>query len=230
MRHLPIFLDLQGQTVLVAGGGEQAAQKLRLLTRTPARLRVLSADPCPEVLELARTGRVELERREAEPRDVVGARLVYVALEDGAAAARIAATARAAGIPVNAVDRPELCDFITPALVDRDPVVIAIGTEGNAPVLGRQLRARLEALLPSRLGDLVRWAGDLRERVAESASARSRPPPASGTGCSPARSRGGIWPATAAGPRPRWTWSSPARPRPPVPSPSSVPARATPSC
>ena len=76
--------------------------------------------------------------------------------------------ARAAGVPVNAVDRQELCDFITPAIVDRDPLVVAIGTEGAAPVLARQLKARLEAILPARLGGLVRWAATLRGRAADS--------------------------------------------------------------
>ena len=76
------------------------------------------------------------------------------------------AMARAAGVPVNAVDRQELCDFITPAIVDRDPVVVAIGTEGAAPVLARQIKARLEAMLPARLGGLARWAASLRRRAA----------------------------------------------------------------
>ena len=74
--------------------------------------------------------------------------------------------ARAAGVPVNAVDRQELCDFITPAIVDRDPVIVAIGTEGTAPVLARQIKARLEAMLPARLGGLARWAASLRQRAA----------------------------------------------------------------
>ena len=94
-------------------------------------------------------------------------RLAYVALEDDAEAARAVAMARAAGVPVNAVDRQELCDFITPAIVDRDPVIVAIGTEGTAPVLARQIKARLEAMLPARLGGLARWAASLRQRASD---------------------------------------------------------------
>jgi uroporphyrin-III C-methyltransferase/precorrin-2 dehydrogenase/sirohydrochlorin ferrochelatase len=90
-----------------------------------------------------------------------------VALDDAAAAAAAVALARAAGVPVNAVDRQELCDFITPAIVDRDPVVVAIGTEGTAPVLARQIKARLEAMLPAGLGGLARWAAGLRNRAAQ---------------------------------------------------------------
>ena len=109
-----------------------------------------------------------LEQRTLVARDLAGVRLAYVALEDDAAAARAVGMARAAGVPVNAVDRQELCDFITPAIVDRDPLVVAIGTEGAAPVLARQLKARLEAMLPARLGGLARWAASLRERASES--------------------------------------------------------------
>lgn len=166
MRFFPIFLDLERQRVLVVGGGEQAAQKLRLLLKTGADLRVFAEAACPEIEELARAGRLVLERRAPAAADFAGARLAYVALEDDAGAVAAVALARAAGVPVNAVDRQELCDFLTPAIVDRDPLVVAIGTEGAAPVLARQLKARLEAMLPDRLGELARWAARLRGRVA----------------------------------------------------------------
>ena len=166
MRFFPLFMDLDDQSVLLVGGGEPAAQKLRLLTRTGARIHVLATAPCSEIVELAAAGAVRLERRELAARDLAGVRLAYVALADHAASARAVAMARAAGVPVNAVDRQELCDFITPAIVDRDPVIVAIGTEGAAPVLARQIKARIEAMLPSRLGGLARWAGSLRQRAA----------------------------------------------------------------
>jgi uroporphyrin-III C-methyltransferase/precorrin-2 dehydrogenase/sirohydrochlorin ferrochelatase len=166
MRFFPIFLDLEHQPVLLVGGGEQAAQKIRLLRKTRARVTVLAEAACPEVMALAAAGSIVLERRRATARDLAGVRLAYVALEDDAEAARVVGMARAAGVPVNAVDRQDLCDFITPAIVDRDPVVVAIGSEGAAPVLARQIKARLEAMLPARLGGLARWAASLRGRVA----------------------------------------------------------------
>jgi uroporphyrin-III C-methyltransferase / precorrin-2 dehydrogenase / sirohydrochlorin ferrochelatase len=166
MRFFPVFLDLDHQPVLVVGGGEQAAQKIRLLTKTKALIRVLAQGPCDEVAGLAAAGAIQLERRPLAARDLAGVRLAYVALEDDAEAARAVAMARAASVPVNAVDRQELCDFITPAIVDRDPVIVAIGTEGTAPVLARQIKARLEAMLPARLGGLARWAAGLRRRAA----------------------------------------------------------------
>lgn len=174
MRFFPIFLDLERQPVLVVGGGEQAAQKIRLVVPTGASIRVLALEPCPEIEALAETGRLTLERRELRARDLAGVRLAYVALEeDAAAAAAAVAMARAAGVPVNAVDRQELCDFLTPAIVDRDPLVVAIGTEGTAPVLARQIKARIEAMLPARLGALARWAASLRERAAACIAAGS---------------------------------------------------------
>ena len=166
MRFFPVFLDLDHQPVLVVGGGEQAAQKIRLLAKTKARIRVLARDPCDEIAGLAVAGAITLEPRLLAARDLAGVRLAYVALADEAEAARAVAMARAAGVPVNAVDRQELCDFITPAIVDRDPVIVAIGTEGTAPVLARQIKARLEAMLPARLGGLARWAASLRQRAA----------------------------------------------------------------
>ncbi|MFO1073791.1 MAG: siroheme synthase CysG [Geminicoccaceae bacterium] len=177
MRFFPIFVDLERQPVLVAGGGEQAAQKLRLILRTSAVVRVLAADPCAEIQALAAEGRLVLEPRALRAEDLAGARLLYVALEDEAAAEAAVALARAAGVLVNAIDRQELCDFLTPAIVDRDPLVVAIGTEGAAPVLARQLKTRLEAMLPPALGGLARWAAALRERVATTvrpSSARRR--------------------------------------------------------
>ncbi len=167
MRFFPVFLDLARQPVLVVGGGEQAAQKIRLLSKTGACIRVLAQEPCEEISALAATGAITLQARPLLARDLAGVRLAYVALADDAEAARAVAMARAAGVPVNAVDRAELCDFITPAIVDRDPVIVAIGTEGSAPVLARQIKARLEVMLPAGLGGLARWAAGLRRRAAD---------------------------------------------------------------
>lgn len=166
MRFFPVFLDLDQQSVLVIGGGEQAAQKIRLLAKTSARIHVLATMVGPEVEAMADAGVLRLERRSLQARDLAGVRLAYVALDDDAAATAAVAMARAAGVPVNAVDRHELCDFLTPAIVDRDPLVVAIGTEGTAPVLARQLKARLETMLPAGLGPLARWAASWRGRAA----------------------------------------------------------------
>jgi uroporphyrin-III C-methyltransferase/precorrin-2 dehydrogenase/sirohydrochlorin ferrochelatase len=156
MQHFPIFLAVAGRRVVVAGGGETALAKLRLLVRTEARLTVIAAAPSPEVERLAALGRVRLIRRAMEPGDALCAALFYAAHDDAAEDARTAAIARADGALVNIVDNLADSAFITPAIVDRDPVVVAIGTEGAAPVLARAIKTELEERLSPRLGLLAR--------------------------------------------------------------------------
>lgn len=165
MRHYPVFLDLRDRTVLVAGGGEVAVAKLRLLLKTEARIRVFSAAPSPCITEWAAEGRVDLVARDIQGEDLPGAALVYGATGDDVADAGIGRLARAAGVPVNLVDNLDGSDFITPAIVDRDPVTVAIGTEGAAPVLARKIKAEVEELLPASLGLLTRIGQRFRARV-----------------------------------------------------------------
>jgi uroporphyrin-III C-methyltransferase/precorrin-2 dehydrogenase/sirohydrochlorin ferrochelatase len=150
---------------LVAGGGEQAAQKMRLLCKTRARIAVVAEAFCEEIAALGERKAVDLLRRPFRANDVRGRRLVYAATGDPALDAAVSRAAQAHGVPVNVVDAPELSTFITPAIVDRTPVTVAIGTEGAAPVLAREIRARIEALLPANLGTLAARAQALRQRV-----------------------------------------------------------------
>ena len=166
MRHFPIFLDLAGRRVVLAGGGEAALAKLRLLLKTEARLTVFAAEPAPEIEGWAAAGRLVLHRRMMEPGDTLCAALAYAATEDAAEDARVARLARAEGALVNIVDNLEDSAFITPAIVDRNPVTVAIGTEGAAPVLARAIKADLEARLPAMLGPLAR-IGKAFRRFAE---------------------------------------------------------------
>ncbi|MGE0612589.1 MAG: siroheme synthase CysG [Hyphomicrobiales bacterium] len=165
MKHYPVYLDLEGRRALIVGGGEQAAQKLRLLLKTPARIDVVAPRANEEFTDQELLGRITIARRPFQASDVDGAALIHTAA-DPATNAEVAKAARERGIPVNAVDMPELCDFLTPAIVDRDPVTIAIGTGGAAPVLARRIKARLEAELPAGLGGLASRAGSLRDRIA----------------------------------------------------------------
>ncbi len=161
MRYFPIFFDLQDRPVTVVGGTEEALRKIRLLLKTGAVINVIA----PEIHEeLAANPRVNWIAKGYQAGLLEGAALVYSA--DAALNERVASDAQALGIPVNAVDNPEISTFIVPSIVDRDPVVVAIGTEGTAPILGQGLRARIDAMLPQALGDLARAASDLRERVA----------------------------------------------------------------
>lgn len=156
MRHFPIFLDLRGRRVVLAGGGEAALAKLRLILKSEARVTVFAEDAAPEIAAWHAEGKLHLVERAFGPGDAMCAALAYAASEDDAEDARVAALARADGALVNIVDNLEGSAFITPAIVDRDPVTIAIGTEGAAPVLARRIKADLEASLPSSLGLLAR--------------------------------------------------------------------------
>ena len=156
MRHFPIFLSVAGRRIVVAGGGEAAAAKLRLLLKTDARIEVFADDPSAEIAVWAAEGQLTLIRRPVGVGDTAGATLFYAASDDDVEDARTAAIARAEGVIVNAVDNLEASDFITPAIVDRDPVTVAIGTEGAAPVLARAVKAEVEERLPQSTGPLAR--------------------------------------------------------------------------
>lgn len=162
MKAFPIFLDVDGRDVIVFGGGAEAAAKLRLLAKTTARIHVVATDFTGVDL----TGVLGVRAHPLAAPLPAGAALAYAATGDEALDAAIARRCRALGILVCAADQPAVSDFTTPAIVDRDPVVVAIGTEGTAPVLSREIKARIERLLPSRLGRIARKAGALRAHVA----------------------------------------------------------------
>lgn len=161
MRYFPIFIDLAGARVVVIGGGEEALRKVRLLLKTDARIDVVA--PALHA-ELAAEPRVTWLAKTYDATLLDGATLVYSA--DSALNAQVSADARARRIHVNAVDQADISTFIVPSIVDRDPVVVAIGTEGAAPVLAQGIRAKIDALLPQALGALARKARGLRDVVA----------------------------------------------------------------
>ncbi|MCR8726322.1 siroheme synthase CysG [Frigidibacter sp. ROC022] len=174
MQHFPIFLDLSDRRVVLAGGGDAALAKLRLLLRTGARITVHAESPAPEIAAWADAGRLILHRRRFAAGDAGAATLVYGATEDPAEDARVAAIARAEGALVNIVDDLAGSDFLTPAIVDRSPVTIAIGTEGAAPVLARMIKADLEDRLPAALGPLARIGKGFRKLAAALPHGRAR--------------------------------------------------------
>jgi len=166
MKYYPAFLSLSDRPVLLVGGGEAAARKLRLLRKAGARVTVVARCANSEIAQLAEAEAVTLRRREFRPDDLDGQGLVIGATGVADADAEVSRAAQAAGLAVNIVDRPELSTFITPAIVDRDPVVVGISTGGTAPVLARRLRAAIETLLPARLGRLAQLAESFRFAVA----------------------------------------------------------------
>ncbi len=162
MKHFPIFLAVEGRRIVLSGGGEAALSKLRLLLKTEARITVFAPEPAPEIVDWAAAGRLALVGRALEPGDTLCAKLFYAADEDADEDARTAAIAHADGALVNIVDNLEDSAFITPAIVDRDPVTIAIGTEGAAPVLARSIKRDLEERLSPALGTLARIGKSFR--------------------------------------------------------------------
>ncbi|MGB7241622.1 MAG: siroheme synthase CysG [Sulfitobacter sp.] len=163
MDHFPIYLSTKGRRIVLSGGGEAALAKLRLLFKTQGELTVFATAPAPQIVAWAAEAKLTLIRRDMAPGDTAGAALFYAADEDAQTDARTAAIARADGALVNVVDNLHDSMFITPAIVDRDPVTIAIGTEGAAPVLARAIKADLEARLPVTLGPLARIGKGFRK-------------------------------------------------------------------
>ncbi|MBT9382467.1 siroheme synthase [Pseudooceanicola sp. CBS1P-1] len=174
MRHFPIFLDMDRTRVIVSGGGDAALAKLRLLLKTNAAITVHALRPLPEIRDLARNGRLHLTDAPLDATALSDATLVYAADEDAARDAATMALARAAGVLGNIVDDLEGSDFITPAMVDRAPLTIAIGTEGAAPMLARAVKRDLEERLPAATAELARAAQAFRPRAEALPHGRAR--------------------------------------------------------
>ncbi|MEL6838877.1 MAG: siroheme synthase CysG [Pseudomonadota bacterium] len=165
MKHFPIFLAVTGRRIVLSGGGDAAMAKLRLLMKTEAHLTVIASEIAPDIRKWRDQGKLRIIERAMEPGDALCASLFYAANEDNAEDARVSAIAHADGALVNIVDNLADSQFITPAIVDRDPVTVAIGTEGAAPVLARAIKADLEERLPSSLGSLARIGKTFRHAV-----------------------------------------------------------------
>jgi len=162
-----MFFNLSGQRVLVVGAGDIALRKISLLERTGAAIRVVAPRVAPEILARAANAALSVDMREFRPEDLDGARLVVVATSQRATNRWIATLCEARALPVNVVDDKDASRFIVPAIIDRDPVLIAISTGGASPVLARRLRERLESLIPKHLGDLASWLRELRHGAVE---------------------------------------------------------------
>lgn len=177
MDYFPIFLRLTDEPVLVVGGGEVAARKIDLLLRTGAKVTVVAPALVESLAAKAAAGTLTHLAEEFQPEQLNGMRLVIAATDRRSVNAWVAHQAERRNVPVNVVDDRELSRFIVPAIVDRSPVVVAIASSGDAPVLARRLREKLESFLPQRLGVLAKLAGKLRTIVkarVEAPAARRR--------------------------------------------------------
>jgi uroporphyrin-III C-methyltransferase/precorrin-2 dehydrogenase/sirohydrochlorin ferrochelatase len=174
MNYLPIFLDLRERHCLVVGGSETAARKAELLLRAGARVDVAA----PELHEgFERLPHPDHLKRVADvfsPALLDGKDAVIVVEDDAVAAKAVADAARARHIPVNVADKPALCSFILPSIIDRSPIMVAVSSGGESPVLARMLRARLETLIPAAYGRLSALAGRYKDRVRDAIKPQQR--------------------------------------------------------
>jgi len=174
MRFFPVFLNIADRKIVVTGGGECAVSKLRLLLKTQAIIHVFACEPEQQVLSWAQSGDIVLHRRQLHINDMDQAVMVYAAEDDPEHDRVTASLAKDAGVLFNIVDNLQDSQFITPAIVDRDPVTVAIGTEGTAPVLARKIKAEIEASLPIELGVLARIGAHFRLKAAKLPQGRAR--------------------------------------------------------
>lgn len=164
MRAFPLFVRLENRPVLLIGGGDMAAAKLRLLRAADAAVTLVAPTLVPDLAALI-DDKVTWIARDFAAGDVGGHALVFSALENEAGDAVVSETARAAGILVNVVDRPDYSDLVMPAIVDRGEIVIAISTGGASPVLAQRVRAAIEAAIPHGIEKLVGFARRFRSAV-----------------------------------------------------------------
>lgn len=165
MDYLPLFHNLQKRQVLVVGGGEVALRKARLLASAGAVLRVVAPLIEPQLIELVERAAGQSVVRGYLDSDLDGCVLAVAATDDETLNARVSQDAHAKGVPVNVVDAPALCSVIFPAIVDRSPLLVAVSSGGDAPVLARLIRARIETWIPAAYGRLAGLAKKFRSQV-----------------------------------------------------------------
>jgi uroporphyrin-III C-methyltransferase/precorrin-2 dehydrogenase/sirohydrochlorin ferrochelatase len=165
MEYFPIFLDLKNRLCLLVGGGDVATRKGRLLSKAGARLRVVAPEISSELRELVAQNNGDIFEREYQVGDLNDCVIAIAATDIESLNEQISNDAKARNLPVNVVDSPALCTYITPAIIDRSPLVIAISSGGESPVLARLIRAKLETLIPTSYGRLAQIASSWRDRV-----------------------------------------------------------------
>ncbi len=165
MDFLPIFFDLKGQSCLVVGGGDVALRKADLLVRSGARLRVVSPELCPDLNALIKENDGEYHRAVYSADYLDGVALVIAATDNVDVNISVSEDAKQKKLPVNVVDNPALSTFIVPAVIDRSPIVIAVSSGGQSPVLARLLRGKIESVIPASYGRLGELVGGFRDQV-----------------------------------------------------------------
>ena len=165
MQALPIFMNINQRLCVVIGAGEVAARKVTMLLRAQASVTVYAPEICPTLADFVEAGRIRYQQARFADQQLSGACLVIAATNDLQVNTAVSLAAQANNIPVNVVDAPALCTFTMASIVERSPIVIAISSEGNAPVLARYLRSKIETMLPAGYGRIAAIAGEFRDKV-----------------------------------------------------------------
>lgn len=165
MESLPIFIKIKDARCLVIGGGEVALRKVTTLLKAEAKVEVTAPTLCNDLAQLLSDGKIAYQQSAFDIAQLKGAVLVFAATDDAQVNAEISHAAQVRNIPVNVVDAPALCTFTMPSIVDRSPVVIAVSSNGSAPVLARLIRAKIETMVPASYGRLALLAREFRDAV-----------------------------------------------------------------
>ncbi len=165
MDYLPIFFRIDQQPCLVVGGGHIAKRKVSLLLKAKAHVTVIAPTILPELQDLVLKQGGQIIEAPYQTSCLEGQRLVIAATDNDQLNQQVFADCEARHIPVNVVDAPDLCRFIFPSIIDRSPIVIAISSSGQSPVLARLLRTRLESMIPAAYGQLAAFVGKFRKQV-----------------------------------------------------------------
>ncbi|QDC44744.1 siroheme synthase CysG [Methylophilus medardicus] len=165
MQALPIFFNIAQRPCIVIGGGDVATRKVLMLRKAQGQITVISPALCDELRVLAEQGEIAYVPAEFHAEQLTSACLVIAATDDESVNEAVSIAAKRLNIPVNVVDAPALCTFTMGSIIDRSPIVIAISSEGNAPVLARHIRSKIETMLPAAYGRIANIAGEFREQV-----------------------------------------------------------------
>src|SRR5699024_7278608 len=165
MAYFPIFIQLEEEDCLVAGGGRVAQRKVEILLEYGPKIRLVAPRVTDSLWKMGQQGKIQIFLRRFRPEDLEGARLVIAARNDPVVNGSISAACRQQNIPVYVVEVKEECSFLFPALVKDQDVTVGISTGGSSPAMARLLKERIRSALPEGCGQAARWVGEQRERL-----------------------------------------------------------------
>lgn len=163
--YLPVSLSLEGKQCLVVGGGNVALRKIETLLEYNVALTVVAIQPVEKLKYYADKGKLELQMREYQSPEASRFDIVIAASDSSESNQIVARDCREARVPINAVDNPDLCDFIFPAVLRRDCLTVAVSTDGKAPFLSGHLRLILDSVFPERWAKIARYSAQFRNMV-----------------------------------------------------------------